>query len=247
MTDTTGPFSTPAERLKHARISAGFTSAMGAAKYFEWKPSTYASHENGGAAIRPFWAELYGQAFRVSPRWILSGEDDPSVMPSKGTKLASLARSSTTNINPVAPPSQGLGAAARFLRAGTVTMLNVYGWRRNDENEIITDFTRMNDAIATPPNLMGVEEAYAALIADSAMSPRVRPGDTILVNPTKPARPGDLVMVISPQGKAGLLREYVGEDPNGFMDVVVRDSAGKMKNIDLTHYSLHRVVGVYFD
>lgn len=236
------PSNSAGERLKQARIAAGFTSAMGAAKYFQWKPSTYASHENGSAAIRPFWAELYGQAFRVPPRWILSGEDDPSVMPPKGTKVASLARSATTNINPVPPPN-----AAAFTRIGSATMLNVYGWKRNDKNEIVTDFSRLNDAIASPPNLIGVEEAYAALVADNSMSPRVRPGDTIFVNPTKPPRPGDLVMCVPLSGKekgTAKLREFVKED---FLEVFTVKADGGAENFDFLETNFHRVVGVLFD
>lgn len=240
---------TAGDRLKKARLAAGFTSAMGAAKYFQWKPSTYASHENGSAQIRPFWAELYGQAFRVPPRWILSGQDESAeVMPPKGTKMSSLARSPTTNIFPIAPPpaqAGGLGAAA-YLRSG-MTMLNVYGWRRNDQNEIVTDFSRLNDSIAAPPNLLGVEGAYAALVADNSMSPRVRPGDTIFVNPTKPPRPGDLVMIVpndDRKGKIGILREFVGQD---FLEVIVKKEGGENQECDYAAYEFHRVVGVLFD
>ena len=93
---------TPASRLKQARISQGFPSAMSAAKYFGWKTSTYSSHENGSAAIKPFWAELYSTAFRVNARWILSGNDEtPS---NHGKRIPSLARSPTTNIKPVPRP-----------------------------------------------------------------------------------------------------------------------------------------------
>lgn len=233
---------TAGERLRQARLAAGFTSAMGAAKYFNWKPSTYASHENGSAAIRPFWAELYGTAFRVPPRWILSGLDEDGVMPPKGTKMASLARSRTTNINPVPPP------AAAFARVGSMTMLNVYGWRRNDKNEIVTDFSRVNDAIAAPPNLLGVEGAYAALVADNSMSPRVRPGDIVFVNPTKPPRPGDLVMVAAlGSGKdknTARIREFVRDEG---ADILVKNSVGEDELVDFISNNFHRVVGVLFD
>lgn len=94
-----------ANRLKAARIRAGFPSAMGAAKYFGWKTSTYASHENGSAAIRPFWAALYAKAFGTTPLWIISGVDDGDG--NEAVRLASLARSRTTNINPTPRPMFG--------------------------------------------------------------------------------------------------------------------------------------------
>lgn len=232
---------TAADRLKQARIAAGFTSAMGAAKYFQWKPSTYASHENGSAKIRPFWAELYGTAFRVPPRWIMSGQDeDAEAAPPKGKMLSSLARSPTTNITPIAAP-------LAFTRAGG-TMLNVYGWRRNDKNEIVTDFSRINDSISAPPNLLGVDGAYAALVADNSMSPRVRPGDTVFVNPSKPPRPGDLVMV-APMGggkdkNTARIREFVREEG---IDVYVKTAHGDEELVEFLMNNFHRVVGVLFD
>lgn len=89
----------PCDRLKAARIRAGFTSAMGAAKAMGWKPSTYASHENASAAIRPFWAALYGQAFDVSPKWILTGRDDGEGFGDRDIRISSLARSAI-NLDP---------------------------------------------------------------------------------------------------------------------------------------------------
>ena len=232
-----------AERLKQARISAGFPSAMGAAKYFQWKTSTYASHENGSAAIRPFWAELYGQAFRVSPRWILSGIDEPSVMPATQPRMSSLARSPTTNINPQPAPKNPM-----LNRVGSVTTMNVYGWKRGEQNEILTDFSRITEAVSAPANLIGVEDAYAAVIADASMSPRVKPGDTIFVNPTKPARIGDLV--IATDGKIGYLREFAGEDRGPYEEYAaafVKDAEGHQMKLAIEKWAFHRVVGVWFD
>lgn len=63
------------ERLKQARMRAGFKSARAAALKFGWTPSTYASHENGQTPEVPRDAAIvYARAFRVSPSWILTGE-----------------------------------------------------------------------------------------------------------------------------------------------------------------------------
>lgn len=61
------------ERLKEARIKAGFTSARSAAERFGWKGSTYAAHENGQNKFDADVAIVYGKAFRVSPAWLLTG------------------------------------------------------------------------------------------------------------------------------------------------------------------------------
>jgi len=62
------------DRLKEARIKAGFTSARSAALRHGWNPSTYASHENGQTPVPPKAAKEYALKFKTSPGWILTGE-----------------------------------------------------------------------------------------------------------------------------------------------------------------------------
>lgn len=65
------------DRLRQARIEAGFKSAAEAAKRFGWTPSTYSSHENGQTPdIKPDKAREYARAFKVSFAWLLTGEGD---------------------------------------------------------------------------------------------------------------------------------------------------------------------------
>lgn len=74
-----------AERLKEARIAAGFESAEAACQAFGWKAAAYRHHEG---AVRSFDVETaarYARAFRVSPAWLLGLEDQP-------TKLAPAPR-----------------------------------------------------------------------------------------------------------------------------------------------------------
>jgi SOS-response transcriptional repressor LexA len=63
------------ERLKQARVNAGYRSARAAAIDHSWTVSTYAAHENGQNEFDPAAAETYGQAFRVSSGWLLTGEN----------------------------------------------------------------------------------------------------------------------------------------------------------------------------
>lgn len=64
------------DRLRQARIEAGFSSAMGAAKRFGWSPSTYAAHENGQNRFDEKAARKYADAFKTSAAWLLTGEGD---------------------------------------------------------------------------------------------------------------------------------------------------------------------------
>jgi phage repressor protein C with HTH and peptisase S24 domain len=61
------------ERLREARISAGFETAADAAAYLGLATPTYTSHENGSRGITAKKAELYARAFKVSPEWLLYG------------------------------------------------------------------------------------------------------------------------------------------------------------------------------
>lgn len=62
------------DRLKQARIRAGYKSAPQAARKLGVKPSTYASHENGQTSPPPNAVKRYARAFKASAAWILTGE-----------------------------------------------------------------------------------------------------------------------------------------------------------------------------
>lgn len=83
----------PKDRLRTARIEAGFRSARSAALRHRWHPSTYASHENGQTAKIPQdAAELYAKAFNVSAGWLLTGEGDKRATVT-GDELVALVKS----------------------------------------------------------------------------------------------------------------------------------------------------------
>lgn len=67
--------STKAERLREARIKAGFESAAEAAQRFGWPEAGYRHHENGIRGFGPDAARKYGRAFRVKPGWLLGLEN----------------------------------------------------------------------------------------------------------------------------------------------------------------------------
>jgi phage repressor protein C with HTH and peptisase S24 domain len=81
--------STMNERLKEARKKAGYRTATAAIDAFGWSSSTYRAHENGQNGFKVEEAKLYGEAYRVSPSWLLLGEGDaiPSPKERKGTKV----------------------------------------------------------------------------------------------------------------------------------------------------------------
>lgn len=69
-----GMADTPADRLRRARIDAGYPDAASAARAFGWNEHTYKSHENGTRGLKLFVARKYAQAFRnTSAAELLTG------------------------------------------------------------------------------------------------------------------------------------------------------------------------------
>jgi SOS-response transcriptional repressor LexA len=70
-----------AQRLKQARVNAGFDSAQEAADAFCWKPAAYRHHENGTRGFGADVAKKYGRAFKVKPGWLLGWENTDPTLP----------------------------------------------------------------------------------------------------------------------------------------------------------------------
>lgn len=65
------------ERLRDARIKAGFKSAAAAAEAYGWNVSTYRHHENSTRGFGQDHAKSYARAFNVSAAWLLGLQSDP--------------------------------------------------------------------------------------------------------------------------------------------------------------------------
>lgn len=69
----TNRMSDPAERLRTARLRAGFSTGKDAAEAMGVSVSTYLGHENGSRGIKPGMATRYAKKFKVSEQWLLYG------------------------------------------------------------------------------------------------------------------------------------------------------------------------------
>jgi phage repressor protein C with HTH and peptisase S24 domain len=76
--------STPGERLRGARISANYASAAKAAEALGVGVSTYAGHENGQNDFNREQAVFYARKFKVSPAWLMFGDDFAPIDPRLG-------------------------------------------------------------------------------------------------------------------------------------------------------------------
>ena len=63
------------ERLKKARLNAGFKTASAAIETLNWHSSTYRAHENGQNNFKVDNAKIYAEAYGVSASWLIMGDE----------------------------------------------------------------------------------------------------------------------------------------------------------------------------
>jgi len=63
----------PAERLRIARLRAGFETGKEAAEALGFPVSTYLGHENGSRGYPAAKAAVYARKFKVREQWLLYG------------------------------------------------------------------------------------------------------------------------------------------------------------------------------
>ncbi|MEM8615335.1 MAG: helix-turn-helix domain-containing protein [Pseudomonadota bacterium] len=61
------------ERLRTARIEAGYATARAAAEAFGWNSNTVSSNENGNRTFGREAAARYARAYHVDLGWLLTG------------------------------------------------------------------------------------------------------------------------------------------------------------------------------
>lgn len=174
-------------RLKEARIRAGFRSAREASTLFGWSIDTYKSHENG---IRnPKVADLkgYAKAYRVTVEWLLLGSSPPAWTNAPGTTPPRIL----TRLAPELPWSQ----VARYVgQRPSMEGVNVLS-----EREIEAERTT------------GAGTFWLRLI-DDAMSATAggvsfAAGDMVAFDPDAAIKPGDFVLAIADDGGEPVFRK----------------------------------------
>ena len=73
VSDMLAVMNTKSERLRQARVAAGFTSTQAAADRLGVSPSTYRAHENGQNDFNEEQAKVYAKAFSVTPEHLILG------------------------------------------------------------------------------------------------------------------------------------------------------------------------------
>ncbi|NTG00171.1 helix-turn-helix transcriptional regulator [Agrobacterium rhizogenes] len=191
-------------RLKQARKAAGFKTAKIAAESLGVAYSTYAQHENGTRGITRE-AELYTRRYKISLDWLMRGKGPgPSGQASSEVAEGPAApRRSTPNASfpPIYQKFPGDSyVAVRGQTAG------------GPNGRFILNGAEVG-RVFTPPDLEGVEGAYAVRVFGTSMHPRFKPGETVWLNPHLPVRQGDDCVVQMKtdevDGRESYIKEFV--------------------------------------
>lgn len=93
------------ERLKEARLKAGFKSAADGARFIGVPVEGYRHHENGIRGYNYDKAERYARAYKTTPEWLMGGKQKsvPELGPRQTRPVTLLSWVGAGRLGPVAP------------------------------------------------------------------------------------------------------------------------------------------------
>jgi len=214
-----------AERLRRARIHAGFERATEAVRKFGWNYSRYMNYENGERAIPPKQAILFASAFGVTVDFIYFG---------KGDTINQIERDSSISSKPVRRiPLVGLENTAELQRiaSGLEPMLAV--------------------TIPVPGDDTLPKRALFIDILDKSMSNpnepvSFDPGDKAMIDLDAVPAPADFVLALVPEEASALFRLYreVGRSPDGSIVIDLVPLNPNFRTIRSSNTSPAQIIGV---
>ncbi|MGH0004103.1 helix-turn-helix domain-containing protein [Pseudovibrio ascidiaceicola] len=92
--------------------------------------------------------------------------------------------------------------------------VSVYTGKQVDNGGVVLSDNPISK-IPAPGSLEGIPEAYAVYVQDNTMEPRYFEGEVVFMNPTKPPKVGDFVLLQVEQDgmQVAFIRRYVGNEP----------------------------------
>lgn len=173
------------ERLREARVNAGYRHASAAANALGVLASTYRAHENGQNDFGLEEAAVYAKKFGVDPLWLMA-----TALERPASADGALVNADTAEQRRVHLPN----ATVRDSIVGYGRKIPVYGRAVGGvDGEFEMNGSTLYEVMA-PPILSGVTKAYAVLVSGESMSPRYEDGEICFVDPTRRVRRGDYVI-----------------------------------------------------
>ncbi len=175
---------TMGQRLREARLKAGFSSATKAADAIGVSHSTYRAHENGQNEFGPEEATIYGRKFDVSASYLLTGENggrrkivssfDPDIPDKIDTEIRTRLQLKDGEI-PVIDVKAGMGAG------GEIMIVNGVNNAVTVSTEVIKDYWRLPENLLSKLNVVASNVAVLPAYGDS-MSPTINDGDAVFID-----------------------------------------------------------------
>jgi len=162
-----------ADRLRQARLAAGYTSPTDAARGMGILSPTYLGHENASRGYRAA-APRYADFFKVNLEWLLTGRG------AMKNTAAGLMPLSTDDVPPYEVPD--LTMRELNLRH-LVVDLPILGCGACGEDGVFEMNGQTMGLTKRPPKLVGVPGAYALYVSGDSMEPWRFRGKMVLVNP----------------------------------------------------------------
>lgn len=122
--------------------------------------------------------------------------------------------------------------------------LPILGYVKAGSDALFIGNGEVHATTTRPDSLIGVAGAYAVRVHDVSMSPALQPGWTIHVDPHRPCRPGDIV-VIQMKDDAAFVKILVRRTEKHIICRQLNPSE-EIRYETALHRSVHRVVGAKF-
>ncbi|APG84923.1 C: repressor protein C [Sinorhizobium americanum CCGM7] len=214
-----------AERLRQARIKAGYRFASDAANALGIVASTYRAHENGQNEFEFAEAKIYARKFNVDPVWLMGGNaSDPT---------------SILSTRVIDPPNAKVGAKL----VGRGKKIPVFGQAVGGvDGEFLMNGTVLYEVMA-PPILSDISGAYAVSVSGDSMSPRYEDGEVCFVDPERRVRKGDYVIAQIRLEEGGALLAYVKKFLRHNSSELVLEQFNPQKEL---HFEAHTVHSVHY-
>jgi phage repressor protein C with HTH and peptisase S24 domain len=187
---------TPSDRLRHARLTAGFERAVDAASHFGWQGSTYYGHENGSRGISAKVAAVYASAFDVTPDWLLYGFGQP-----QSNRSASLDSGLSNGFSNPAPT---LPQVDRLLSISTMQEVTL-------ESSVDRKPTQSGTYVALRAEYlqrfsMIADNLRTIVVEGDAMAPTLADGDLVIIDLGRPGGVWEGIFWVTDPANNTLLR-----------------------------------------
>jgi phage repressor protein C with HTH and peptisase S24 domain len=125
--------------------------------------------------------------------------------------------------------------------------LPVFGTAQDGRGNIVLSEMAV-DYVVRPAPLLRVRDGYGMIVTGNSMFPKIKNGDTVLVNPHLPPQAGDYCVLRNLDSETGVITILVKEMKRFTDDTWLthRDNPPKALSFKRSEWQCHVIVGTYF-